>query len=65
MLSDVKRVSGLPKKGVVLVSLNLFGNQWDQSDAACDDWAELCGAGSFFGLCWVTAVWGWGRCPAS
>lgn len=29
MLSDVKRVSGLPKKGVALVSLNLFGNQWD------------------------------------
>lgn len=62
MFSAVKRVSGLPKKGIALVSLNLFGNQRDQSDAVCDDWAELRGCGlilwallgdSSVGLGWV------------
>lgn len=51
LLSAAKQVSGLSEKGIALVSLHLFRNHWDQSDAGCDDQAELGGAGSFFGLC--------------
>lgn len=59
MFSAVKQLSGLPQKGIALVSLRLFGNQWDQSDAACDSGAELRALGSSFRLCQVPAAWGW------